>query len=175
MLKTIRLSNFLFPALALLMLLMASGRVQASPVYALSVSSNANRSSAVALQGATFSGSVYVFTSSRREPSKFQPYGHQQSLLLARQFIHDRHCDTLRVSKQPYDFVDTVGDGTALPWGTSSVANGTHSITQLVTLSGGGTEVDSATFSVGTTTAMPSITTQPANQSVTTGQTASFK
>ncbi len=51
----------------------------------------------------------------------------------------------------PYDFagsVDNASTSLAYAWHTNKVANGTHSITQLVTLSAGGSEVDTAKFTV---------------------------
>jgi len=172
-LKTRRLSNFFLGALALLMILMPYGHAQASPVYSLSVSSNANRSNAVALQGAILSGSVYVFTSYTVNLQNYNLAGISKVCYwLDNPTMTGRatHCE----SAVPYDFTGTAGGGTEFPWGTSGVANGSHAITQLVTLSGGGNEVDSATFSVGATAVAPSITGQPASQSITAGQSASF-
>ena len=79
------------------------------------------------------------------------------------------HCESI----VPFDFAGTANDGTAYSWNTNSVAKGTHTITQLVTLPGGASEVDSASFSVGASVA-PSITTQPGSQTVTAGNAASF-
>jgi hypothetical protein len=152
---------------------MADGRAQANPVYALSVSSNANRSSAVALQGATLSGSIYVFTSYAANLQNFNPTGISKVC-----YWFDNpsmtgtatHCE----SYVPYDFTGTASGGTEFPWGTSSVASGTHTITQSVTFSSGGNEIDSAAFSVGAAAVAPSITAQPTSQTVSAGQTASF-
>jgi Big-like domain-containing protein/pectate lyase-like protein/immunoglobulin I-set domain protein len=151
---------------------MASRRAQASPTYALSVSADANRSNASTLQGAAVSGSVYVFTSYASNLQNYRPTGISRVCYwLDNPSMTSTavHCESIL----PFDFAGTAGDGTAYRWGTTSVANGTHTITQLVTLSGGGSEVDSATFSVDASVA-PSITSQPANQTVTAGQTASF-
>jgi len=80
------------------------------------------------------------------------------------------HCE----SYVPYDFTGTAGNGTANPWDTNTVAKGTHTITQSITLSSGGTEFNSATFTVNSSSLAPAITAQPTSQTVTAGQAASF-
>jgi hypothetical protein len=54
-----------------------------------------------------------------------------------------------------YDFVGTAGDGTALPFDTSTINTGTHTITAAVDLSAGGVQVVSASFTTTTTPAGP--------------------
>src|SRR5258708_14702397 len=152
---------------------MASGRAEASSAYALSVSSNSSRSNAVAVQGAPLSGSVYVFTSSSSNVINYNPTG----IIKVCYWLDNSsvtgtatHCESV----VPYDFAGTASGGGALPWATGNVANGTHTITQSVTLSSGGNETNTATFSVGSSAVAPSVTTEPASQSVSAGQAASF-
>ncbi len=171
--KTRKLFTFLLGAVALLIFSMASGRAQASPAYALSVSSNSNRSNAVALQGAPLSGSVYVFTSYSSNLLNYNPTGISKVCYWLDNLSMTgtaTHCESVVA----YDFAGTASGGGALPWATNNVANGTHTITQSVTLSSGGNETDTATFSVGSSAVAPSVTTQPASQSVSAGQAASF-
>ena len=171
--KTRKLFTFLLGAVVLLIFSMASGRAQASPAYALSVSSNSNRSNAVALQGAPLSGSVYVFTSYSSNLLNYNPTGiGKVCYWLDNPSMTGTatHCESV----VPYDFAGTTSGGGAFAWATNNVANGTHTITQSVTLSSGGNETDTATFSVGSSAVAPSVTTQPASQSVSAGQAASF-
>jgi cellulose 1,4-beta-cellobiosidase len=48
-----------------------------------------------------------------------------------------------------YDFAGTAGDGTALPWDTTRVAQGSHTITQSVTATSGAISSFTATFTLG--------------------------
>src|SRR5260370_18418715 len=73
------------------------------------------------------------------------------------------HCE----SYVPYDFTGTAGNGTANPWDTNTVAKGTHTITQSITLSSGGTEFNSATFTMNSSSLAPTITPPPTSQTVT--------
>jgi hypothetical protein len=128
-----------------------------SPSYALSVSTGSNHSGAIALQGATLSGNVYVFTSSAANLQNYDPSGiahvcywlDNPSMTGAA-----RHCE----SYEPYDFILSVNNSPsspADPWNTKQVVNGAHSITQAVSKSAGGTEVDTATFTVQNGVAQP--------------------
>ncbi len=123
---------------------------QSSSVYALSVSAGANHSGAVALQGTTLASSVYIFTGLASQLTNFTPSG-----IAGVCFWLDNtamsgtanHCE----SYLPYDFAGSTGDtsnSTANPWNTTSIGNGTHTMTQKVTLSAGGSEVDTASFTV---------------------------
>src|SRR5712692_293607 len=118
--------------------------------HALSVSTSSNHNNARALQGATLSGNAYVFTSNSANLQNFDPSGISKVC-----YWRDNpsmtgtatHCEYY----VPYDFVGSVDNtptSLAHPWNTTKVANGTHSITQLITLSAGGSEVDTATFTV---------------------------
>ena len=115
--------------------------------YALSVSTNSNHSGGKALQGATLSGSAYVFTSYATNLQNYHPTG-----ITSVCFWLDNpsrsgtatHCEY----SVPYDYISSASTTVANPWNTKLVSNGTHSITQAVTKSAGGTEVDTATFTV---------------------------
>src|SRR6266542_1351508 len=133
-------------------LLLSIGLAQATAhaaTYALSVSSSSSRSGAIALQGATLSGNAYIFTSLASQLTNFNPSG-----IAGVCFWLDNtamsgtanHCE----SYLPYDFGSTgdTSNSTANPWNTTSIGNGTHTMTQKVTLSAGGSEVDTASFTV---------------------------
>ena len=115
--------------------------------YALSVSTQSNRSGGIALNGATLSGNAYVFTSLASQLTNFNPTGITQVCFWLDNVSMSgaaTHCE----SAVPYDYAGSVSTATANPWNTAAVSNGTHSITQLVTLSAGGSETDTATFTV---------------------------
>jgi len=115
--------------------------------YALSVSTQSNRSGGIALDGATLAGNAYVFTSLASQLTNFNPTGITQVCFWldnASMSGAATHCE----SAVPYDYVSSASTTTANPWNTTAVANGTHTITQLVSLSAGGAETDTATFTV---------------------------
>jgi hypothetical protein len=132
------------PLIALFLLLAPSLWAQ---TYALSVSKNADRSAAVALNGVPISGTVYVFTSQAANLQNFNLTGIASvSYWLDNVMISGppTHVETL----VPYDFKGTASTTTALPWDTTPLSGGMHTITQRVLLSAGTAEVDTATFTI---------------------------
>jgi hypothetical protein len=129
-------------------------------LYALSVSEQATRSGAFSLNGATVSGAVYVFTSSAAQITNFNPSG----IATVSYWLDNPTMSGAPVHSEgltPYDFagsVDNTATGTANPWSTATLADGIHRITQLVTKSSGGTEIETATFIVLNAVASPVIT-----------------
>jgi hypothetical protein len=120
------------------------------PIYALAVSGNAARTGAVALQGSTLSGNVYVFTSSALDLQQANPAGVTRVCF----WLDDpamagaaRRCE----GAGPFDFAGSANSTSGSPafaWDTTGVANGSHNITQLVTRSSGSAEVHSDDFTV---------------------------
>jgi len=130
--------------------LSGTGTSSTGSTYALSLSTSANRSSAVALNGATLSGNAYVFTSNAANLQNFDPSGASKVC-----YWLDNTSATGTAARcesiAPYDFaasVNNTASSPADPWNTTTVANGAHTITQVVTLSSGGSEVDTAAFTV---------------------------
>ncbi|HEV2005749.1 MAG TPA: hypothetical protein VGQ85_03970, partial [Candidatus Limnocylindrales bacterium] len=120
---------------------------QGSATYALSVSAQSNRSGGTGLDGATLAGNEYVFTSLAAQLTNFNPTGITQVCFWLDNVAMSgpaTHCE----SAVPYDYVSSASTTTANPWNTAAVANGTHTITQLVSLSASGTETETATFTV---------------------------
>lgn len=117
----------------------AAGSAAGAPVHELAVSAAPNRSAAVALAGATIGETGYVFVRPASE------------IIRVRFFLDD---PTMAGSPRqtegatPYDFAGTAADGTAQPWSTAGLAEGAHTITAAVDLTGGGTELLEARFSV---------------------------
>jgi hypothetical protein len=119
--------------------------------YALAFSSQADRSAANFLVSASvLTGNAYVFTSLASSVN-INPtgIGHVCYWLDRGATGAADHCE----SGTPYDLKGTFGcaSGTAScggPWNTSGLPDGWHNLTQVVTLSAGGTEVDTASFRV---------------------------
>ena len=129
-------------------------QAQQVPTYALSVSTRSDRAGALALDGATLSGNVYVFTSLTSQLTNYDLVGITQvSYWLDNTAMAGAPTHTEKY--MPYDLAGSASNNQsslATPWDTTKVANGTHMITQRVSESNGATEVDTATFTIGTTT-----------------------
>jgi hypothetical protein len=114
----------------------------------LRVSTSPTRSASVPLNGATLSGSAYVFTSD--SSGSANPAG----IVQVRYWLDNTAMSTPPKHVEnyaPYDFTGTASGGTADPWDTSTLTSGTHTITQSVTPSSGAIQTVSASFSVQTT------------------------
>lgn len=106
----------------------------------LLVSPNADRSGATALDGATVSGTAYVFLSTSDDVQRVV-------------FSLDG-ADVQVESYSPYDFAGSENP-LAKPWSSSSAGDGPHTISALVSLVGGGDFTVSASFTVDNATAPP--------------------
>jgi hypothetical protein len=116
--------------------------------YALLVSTAPTRTPTAELNGyvAAPLGSIYVFT---------RPV---TGVTQVRFFLDDPTMTGPPIHTEgtaEYDFVGTAGDGTALPYDTSTIPTGTHTITAAIDLAAGGTQVISASFTTTTTPAGP--------------------
>jgi hypothetical protein len=124
----------------------ASSKANVTSAYTLLLSSSPTRSSPAAIAGANLSGSVYIFTSDSTDSA--DPSGIAQvSYWLDDTKMSGAATHVEKVAA--YDFAGTAGDGTADPWVTTSVADGTHTITQSVTTTSGTVESYTATFTIG--------------------------
>jgi hypothetical protein len=109
----------------------------------LLVSATPDRAGAGELSGATIAGTAYVF---------FAP---EIEVLRVHFELDGKHTWTEHVA--PYDFAG--GDvSTGSPWNTASVADGSHQITAVAVLPGGGTQSVGASFTVANTAATPTPT-----------------
>ena len=107
--------------------------------YRLLVSPAPDRSGFADLEGRTLQGNAYVFTGPDEGVSKVSFWLDNTSM----------SGTPTRVEKgAPYDFAGTAQNGTALAWDTTTVTDGSHTISTLIELSGGGSEVVHATFTV---------------------------
>lgn len=109
-----------------------------TPTVSLVVSTSANRSSPVPLADASLTGDAYVFTTPDTNVSKVSFWLDDPT-----RAGPPRHVE----NAAPFDFVGTSGSS-ALPWNTSPVAAGSHTITAEVVRSGVPVVV-SATFTTG--------------------------
>ncbi|MDN4473492.1 Kelch repeat-containing protein [Demequina zhanjiangensis] len=106
--------------------------------YSLLVSESSNRAAAIALDGSTLSGAAYVFT------------GPDTGVSGVEFWIDD---PTMSGSPDktegaaPYDLAGG-SSSAATAWNTATVADGPHTVTALVTLTGGGSTVLQAAFTV---------------------------
>jgi hypothetical protein len=110
-----------------------------SPNYELLVSTSADRSNPVALNGYPASGNVYVFISP------------ESGVTQVRFFLDDPTMTGAPRQTEgivPFDFAGTDASGLAIPFDTTSIGAGSHTITAAVD-SAGGTQVVSATFNDG--------------------------
>ena len=107
--------------------------------YSLVVSSSANRSAPVPLQGASLSGNVYIFTSPDTP-----------NISLVRFWLDNpNHTGTPRRTEGsgPYDF----NGGTvtsANPFSVSTLSSGTHSVTAEIVWTTGGSQFLTSNFTV---------------------------
>ncbi len=127
--------------------LQVSFTVSSSGGYALLLSHSPDRSSPVALDGQSLSGEVYVFTS----PSS----GVRQ----VRFYIDGSLAKTENIA--PYDLGGTNSDDSAAPFDTTVLADGSHSLSAQIDLSGGGTETLDASVSVANNVAVPALSFSP--------------
>ena len=108
--------------------------------FSLQVSAAADRSASSALQGQTVAGTIYVFTSPASGVTRVRFW-----------LDNPQMSGTPRQTEgaAPWDFAGTAANGTANPTNTTTIPNGSHTITAAVDKSAGGTDMLSSTFTVG--------------------------
>jgi large repetitive protein len=110
----------------------------APPVsYALLLSRAADRSSPTPLEGQSVANEVYVFTTPDTNVSRVRFYLDDPNMTGA-----PRRVET----GGPFDFNGTAANGTALPFNTGALSDGSHTITAALDHPNGTTDVVSATF-----------------------------
>ena len=124
----------------------------------LALSLNPDRSNAVRLDGSTVKGQIYVFVRDVETLNKVDFY--LDSSWRTRTPVRT---DT----EPPFDFAGTAADGTAVPYDTKKLADGSHGIKVVLTWSDGTTSSRRANFTVAngvttTPTTAPSATTTAA-------------
>jgi poly(hydroxyalkanoate) depolymerase family esterase len=111
----------------------------AASSYDLLVSGSANRAGGSALRGTTVSSAVYVFVSPATGVTRVRFWlDNPQMTATPRQ----------TEGAGPWDFAGTAANGNGNPFNTTTIANGSHTITAAIDKSAGGTDVVNATFTV---------------------------
>ncbi len=127
-------------------------------IGALAVSKSADRTSPVSLARYKASGSIYVFLN-RNNVSEVSFY------------LDDKTRTGAAYSTErfyAYDFAATNGDGTARPFDTKTIADGTHNITAVVKTTGGANRVFTANFTVQNSATVPTTSTSTSLKPTTT-------
>ena len=119
-----------------------STKATAQGAYELLVSSSPDRSNPSPLAGKTASGNIYVFTNPGTGASRVRFYLDDPTMSGTPRRIE---------STAPHDFAGG-SVSTANPFDTRTVADGSHTISAAVELTGGGTEVVHASFAVANST-----------------------
>lgn len=124
----------------------------------LRVSTAADRSGSTALANASLKGNAYIFTSPDTGVS-------QVSFWLDNPSPANPTGTPFRTERSAaFDFNGTAANGTALPWNTALVPDGTHTITARTTLTNGSLAAPvNASFTVANTVQTPSFQFQPAS------------
>ena len=127
----------------------------------LALSLNPDRSNAVRLDGSTVKGKIYVFVRNSQTLDKVDFYLDSSS----------RTKPPVRTDTDPpFDFAGTADDGTAVPYDTTKLADGSHSISVVLTWLNGTTSRRGGNFTVANEgvapTANPSPTTTTASNTV---------
>jgi hypothetical protein len=131
------------------------GSASAATRPSLSLSLSPDRSAAVELDGATVKGSVFVFVEDSQSLGKVDFY-------LDGRWRTKRPVQTDTIA--PFDFAGTAADGTALPYNTTKLADGWHTLRAVLTWSDGRNSSKRVGFTVAnngataTTSASPTAT-----------------
>ena len=137
----------------------------------LALSLNSDRSSAARLDGSTVNGKIYVFVRDSKNLDKVAFYIDSPQW---------RKKPPVRTDKKaPFDLAGTATDGTARPYNTAKLADGTHTIRVVMTWANGTTSTRRGRFKVHngsakptpTPTQTPTNTASPTSQSTTTAPT----
>lgn len=140
-----RLSRALTRGAALLLVLFAlpfglsTAAGQTGDSFSLLLSTSPDRSNPIPLAGASVDGNAYVFVSP------------EAGATLVRFWVDNPAMSgTPRTTERnpPWDLAGGNSDGTARPFDTTGLADGSHTVTAAVSLSAGGTEVVTAEFTV---------------------------
>lgn len=108
-------------------------------IYELMLSTSANRTNPVPLNGQTVPSTIYVFLLPETMVGQVRFFLDDPSMSGAPQQTENG---------APYDFAGSTSNGKAKPFSTSSLSSGLHNITAAITLSSGGEQIMSADFYV---------------------------
>ena len=166
-----RLVVVLAVSIALALSALGIESASASTRSRLALSLNSDRSSAARLDGSTVNGKIYVFVRNSKNLDKVAFYIDSPQWRKATPVRTDK--------KAPFDLAGTATDGTARPYNTAKLADGTHTIRVVMTWANGTTSTRRGRFKVHngsakptpTPTQTPTNTASPTSQSTTTAPT----
>ena len=122
-----------------LALLVVTIPADSATAYEILVSLSADRSGAVSLEGESVAGDVFVFTSPDTGVSEVRFWVDDPS----------RSGSADKVERNaPFDLAGTNRDDTAIPFDTTSLGDGSHSVTAELVLDDGSVVVVDSTFTV---------------------------
>src|SRR4051812_1595309 len=131
------------------------GSASAATRARLAVSLNPDRSSAVRFDGSTVKGKIYVFVRNSRNLGKVDFYLDNSS----------RTKPPVRTDRRaPFDLAGTARDGTARPYDTTKLADGTHRIRVVLTWADGSTSSRRREFAVANKGVQPTTKPYPRRQ-----------
>jgi hypothetical protein len=141
----------------------------ASTRPSLAVSLSPDRTNAVRLDGSTVKGKIYVFVKNSGTPDNVDFYLDRRS----------RTTPPVRTETDPpFDFAGTAADGAALPYDTTNLADGSHTIRAVLRWPNGSTSTRRASFTIANrgatatpTTSLPTSTTAAPTASATAAPT----
>jgi hypothetical protein len=108
-----------------------------SPVVTLMLSTAADRSNPVPLAGDVVSGTIYVFYQPLGPALNANPVNQVEFWLDDPQPTNPTGAPRIVERQAPFDFAGTTSTGTAMPFNTSALAKGVHTISARVTLKDG--------------------------------------
>jgi hypothetical protein len=120
----------------------AAGTIPATAIVVLNVhgvvmSASPDRSAPIPLDGRTVAGRIYVFTLPHEGATRVRFWLDDPTMSGAPRKVE---------SNAPWDFAGSASDGTALPFDTSRLSSGTHTITAAIDIPGGSAVVSHAQF-----------------------------
>ncbi len=130
--------------------------VQGTSAFSIQLSSQPDRTSPVELNGAVVAGDIYVFTQPESGVSRVDFYIDNPTL---------SGTQNHRENSGPFDLAGTAASGGALPFKTTGLSDGPHSISARITTSAG-TEIVHANFTVANVATQGSLTAMPATLSL---------
>lgn len=134
-----RLPRWLIWAPAIAWLLILVGPARADAAFELLTSAAPDRTAPVTLDGRSVSGPIHVFVAPDAGATQVRFFLDDPTMTRSPR-------KTERTA--PWDFAGSTAADLAVPFDTSTVSDGTHSITAAITLTGGGSQIITATFAV---------------------------
>ena len=151
-----RIASTIAATAALLVALLVAAVPSHAATFELRTSASPDRSAPAALDGRSVQGNIHVFAAPDAGATQVRFWLDDPTMAGSPR-------KTERTA--PWDFIGSSPDDRALPFNTTTIADGQHTITAAISLSGGGTEVIHAAFTVANQA--PRLAAAPASLSFT--------